>query len=157
MDWTQHGLVAMSLFGIGASLGSFLNVCLHRIPAGLSVSRPPSRCPRCLSRIGSRDNVPILGWLMLRGRCRACSLPISARYPLVEALCGGLPALAYLVDQSFSKVDPLEAGVGLMAAHCLVEMALAVAIIFMIAAAFDAVRARKGFPAAYDKPAIGSA
>jgi leader peptidase (prepilin peptidase) / N-methyltransferase len=69
---------------LGASIGSFLNVCIVRLPEGLSVVAPRSRCPRCGAAIGWRDNVPILSWLLLRGRCRGCALPISPLYPLVE-------------------------------------------------------------------------
>ena len=90
-------LVAWS-FALGASFGSFLNVVVYRLPAGLNLSRPKSRCPRCETPIRSGDNVPVLGWLRLRGRCRACGLPIAARYPLVEAAAGALLAgLALLV------------------------------------------------------------
>lgn len=71
---------------LGALLGSFLNVVIHRVPAGQSVVHPPSACPSCRTRIRPRDNVPVLSWLMLRGRCRDCAEPISRRYPLVEAL-----------------------------------------------------------------------
>jgi leader peptidase (prepilin peptidase) / N-methyltransferase len=68
----------------GASIGSFLNVCVYRLPEGESVVSPRSRCPECSTPIGWRDNVPVLGWLLLRGRCRNCATPISAQYPLVE-------------------------------------------------------------------------
>ncbi len=79
------------LFGL--VIGSFLNVVVHRVPAGLSVVRPPSRCPACETPIREGDNVPVVGWLLLRGRCRACQEPISARYPLVELGCGLLFAI----------------------------------------------------------------
>jgi leader peptidase (prepilin peptidase)/N-methyltransferase len=79
-------------FAVGASVGSFLNVCIHRIPEDLSVVSPASRCPRCKTPIAWYDNVPILSWLWLRGRCRHCAAPIAGRYPLVEAL-GGLLAV----------------------------------------------------------------
>jgi leader peptidase (prepilin peptidase)/N-methyltransferase len=69
---------------VGAALGSFLNVCLYRWPAGESVIRPRSRCPGCGKGIAWYDNVPIVGWLVLRGRCRSCGIPISIQYPLVE-------------------------------------------------------------------------
>lgn len=72
----------------GAVVGSFLNVVIARLPAGQSVVRPRSRCPRCLTPIAWYDNVPVLSWLVLRARCRHCRAPISARYPLVE-LAGG--------------------------------------------------------------------
>ncbi|ROP26829.1 prepilin peptidase [Pseudokineococcus lusitanus] len=69
---------------LGLLVGSFLNVVVHRVPAGESVVAPPSACPRCGHRLRSRDNVPVLSWLVLRGRCRDCRAPISVRYPLVE-------------------------------------------------------------------------
>jgi leader peptidase (prepilin peptidase)/N-methyltransferase len=71
---------------LGLAVGSFLNVVVHRVPRGESVVSPPSRCPRCASPIRARDNVPVISWLLLRGRCRHCGEPISARYPLVELL-----------------------------------------------------------------------
>ncbi len=77
---TLAGLV----FGLGACVGSFLNVVIYRLPAGISLLWPPSRCPKCGHKLGLTENIPILGWLMLRGRCRHCHTSISARYPLVE-------------------------------------------------------------------------
>ncbi len=86
-------LYALSaLFGLIA--GSFANVCIHRLPKGQSVVRPASRCPSCLTPIKFRDNIPVIGYLILRGRCRACGMPISPRYPAVEALNGFLYFLA---------------------------------------------------------------
>jgi leader peptidase (prepilin peptidase)/N-methyltransferase len=72
------------VFLFGAALGSFLNVCISRIPRGLSIVSPPSRCPGCGYRIAFYDNIPILSYLLLRGRCRGCGEPISLQYPLVE-------------------------------------------------------------------------
>ena len=72
----------------GLSIGSFLNVVAYRVPAGLSVVRPASACPGCGAEIRSRDNVPVLGWVMLRGHCRDCDMKISPRYPIVEAVTG---------------------------------------------------------------------
>jgi leader peptidase (prepilin peptidase)/N-methyltransferase len=77
----------------GLAIGSFLNVVVWRVPRGESVVRPPSSCPQCGNEIRPRDNVPVLGWLLLRGKCRDCGLPISARYPVVEALTGALFAV----------------------------------------------------------------
>lgn len=71
---------------VGAVIGSFLNVVIARVPQGMSVVHPPSRCPRCGAGIRWYDNVPVLSWLLLRGRCRRCRAPISPRYPAVEAL-----------------------------------------------------------------------
>jgi leader peptidase (prepilin peptidase) / N-methyltransferase len=81
---------------LGLLLGSFLNVVVHRVPRGESVASPPSACPRCGTRIAARDNVPVLSWLLLRGRCRSCRAPISPRYPLVEAGTAGLFAVVAL-------------------------------------------------------------
>ncbi len=75
-------------FLLGLVVGSFANVCIHRLPRGESVVRPPSRCPGCGALIKAYDNVPVLGWLLLGGRCRACRAPISWRYPAVEAANG---------------------------------------------------------------------
>ncbi|MBV9820872.1 MAG: prepilin peptidase [Actinobacteria bacterium] len=79
-------LVAVSVLGL--AIGSFLNVVIHRVPAGQSLVTPASRCPHCDAPIRARHNVPVLGWLVLRGRCADCAAPISARYPLVELLTG---------------------------------------------------------------------
>ncbi|MGL5034617.1 MAG: prepilin peptidase [Microcystaceae cyanobacterium] len=72
----------------GASVGSFLNVVAYRLPAGLSLIHPPSRCPQCFHPLGKTENVPVLGWLWLRGKCRWCKTPISSRYPIVEGITG---------------------------------------------------------------------
>ncbi|TCO45514.1 leader peptidase (prepilin peptidase)/N-methyltransferase [Kribbella antiqua] len=85
------------LFGL--AIGSFLNVVVHRLPRRLSLSSPPSQCPRCGTPILTRHNVPVLGWIVLRGRCAACKEPISVRYPLVEAGTGLVfAALAWRLD-----------------------------------------------------------
>jgi leader peptidase (prepilin peptidase)/N-methyltransferase len=70
---------------LGAIVGSFLNVVAYRLPRGESLAHPPSRCPNCGAPVKPYDNVPVLSWLLLRGRCRNCKEPISVRYPLVEA------------------------------------------------------------------------
>ena len=74
---------------LGLLVGSFLNVVIARVPAGESVVRPRSRCPRCGASIAARDNVPVVSWLLLRGRARCCGVPISVRYPLVEVVTAG--------------------------------------------------------------------
>jgi len=73
---------------LGLVVGSFANVCIHRLPRGQSVVHPPSRCPACGAGIKAYDNLPVVGWLLLSGRCRSCRAPISWRYPLVEAANG---------------------------------------------------------------------
>jgi len=72
------------VFFLGSAIGSFLNVVVYRLPAGLSLLWPPSRCPRCQHQLGPTENIPILGWLRLKGRCTNCKAAISPRYPLVE-------------------------------------------------------------------------
>lgn len=79
---------ALFVFALGAVVGSFLNVVIARVPRGESVVSPASRCPRCKSAIRWYDNVPVLSWIVLRGKCRDCGLPISPRYPMVELLVG---------------------------------------------------------------------
>src|SRR3954453_17291079 len=81
---------------LGAIIGSFLNVVAYRLPRHESLSHPGSRCPVCQTPIKPYDNVPVLGWLWLRGRCRACGAGISWRYPLVEAVTGLLCAACVL-------------------------------------------------------------
>jgi leader peptidase (prepilin peptidase)/N-methyltransferase len=70
---------------VGLVVGSFLNVVIWRVPRGESVARPASHCPACSAPVRPRDNVPVLSWVLLRGRCRDCAAPVSVRYPLVEA------------------------------------------------------------------------
>ncbi len=92
IDWYFTFIVFM----FGACLGSFLNVCIYRIPAELSVVKPRSRCPKCLTNLAWKDNIPILGWIFLRGKCRYCKEPISARYPSIELLTAILFTLVWL-------------------------------------------------------------
>ncbi|MFM9058730.1 MAG: prepilin peptidase [Planctomycetaceae bacterium] len=88
-------------------VGSFLNVVAHRVPRGETVVHGRSRCPSCAVTIRARDNVPVLGWLALRGRCRACGAAISPRYPLVEAACGGIATALALAEIALAPTgDP---------------------------------------------------
>ncbi|WP_165231276.1 prepilin peptidase [Aquisphaera insulae] len=91
-------ILGVIVFLIGAVVGSFLNVCIYRLPWEKSVIWPASHCPRCWNAIAAYDNIPILGWLILRGRCRRCGLSISPRYPLVEFLVGLLFVAVFVVD-----------------------------------------------------------
>ena len=88
---------------VGLAVGSFLNVVVWRVPRGESVVRPPSACPACGAPVRPADNVPVLSWLRLRGRCRDCSAPISPRYPLVEV---GTAALFVVMALRFG-LDPV--------------------------------------------------
>jgi leader peptidase (prepilin peptidase)/N-methyltransferase len=86
-------------FLLGAAVGSFLNVCIYRLPRGTSIVFPPSACPACGSRIAPCDNIPILGWLLLGGRCRSCKGRISWQYPAVELLNGLLTLFLFIKFQ----------------------------------------------------------
>lgn len=88
-------IVQITIFWLGAAIGSFLNVVVYRIPAGLSILWPPSRCPKCLHGLGAGENIPILGWLLLRGKCRHCQTTISSRYPIVEAATAIIFVIVY--------------------------------------------------------------
>ena len=90
MLWGLAAFTALWFLAVGASIGSFLNVVVYRVPRRMSLIRPPSHCPRCQTPIRRSDNLPVLGWLQLHGRCRSCGLPISARYPLIEAATSAL-------------------------------------------------------------------
>src|SRR6266404_8364824 len=83
---TQLPVACALMAVLGAMIGSFLNVVIHRLPREQSIVFPNSSCPRCQVQIKPYDNIPILSFLILRGQCRACAAPISARYPAVEAL-----------------------------------------------------------------------
>jgi leader peptidase (prepilin peptidase)/N-methyltransferase len=104
---------------LGATIGSFLNVVAYRLPRKESLIRPGSRCPGCGTAIKTYDNVPVLGWLLLRGRCRSCRAPISARYPIVEATTAALAAAVVLTKHSAADV-----ALGLVLVGVLVPTAL---------------------------------
>lgn len=113
------------MFGIGATafagglmIGSFLTVVAHRVPEGRSIVGPRSECPGCGTQIAARDNIPVLSWLMLRGRSRCCGQPISARYPLTELAVGALFLLIAVVLYD----DPGELALGLVFASTLVAV-----------------------------------
>jgi leader peptidase (prepilin peptidase) / N-methyltransferase len=89
-------LIEIFVVLLGLAFGSFLNVCIARLPRHESIAHPPSHCPRCGTPIRTRDNIPLLSYLLLRGRCRACHLPISWRYPAVEFATAALWLLCFL-------------------------------------------------------------
>lgn len=88
-------IFASAIFLLGLAFGSFLNVCIYRLPLGLSVVKPRSACPKCKQPIALYDNLPVLSWLILRGRCRHCQEKISSRYLLIEFLTGLLFLACY--------------------------------------------------------------
>jgi len=112
-------LVVPILVGVlGASIGSFLNVVIHRVPRGLSVVSPPSACPACGTRIRATDNIPVLSWLLLRGRCRACREPFSVRYAVIELVT----ALAFAGLAALAAPDIFTAPTAALAAAAVLEL-----------------------------------
>lgn len=96
---------------VGLVVGSFINVLIWRLPRGESVVHPPSHCPSCQHRLGARDLVPVLSWVLLRGRCRYCGSPVPASYPLVEAVTGAVFAALVAVH----GLHPRTAGYAILA------------------------------------------
>src|SRR5690606_18571076 len=84
-------------FAFGACAGSLINVLVYRMPRGISVITPPSACPKCNTRLRWRDNIPVFGWIVLRGKCRYCQAKISPEYPIVEAIVGFMFAAALAI------------------------------------------------------------
>ena len=93
----SYYLEILSVFAIGAMVGSFLNVCIHRMPINKSIIFPPSHCPKCGRALKWHENIPILSYVILLGRCSSCRKRISLRYPAVEILTGTLAVLLFIV------------------------------------------------------------
>ena len=133
LEWFT--LILVSLWG--ACVGSFLNVVIYRLPAGISVVSPPSRCPGCGTKLAAYDNVPVLGWLWLGGRCRTCKMKISVQYPLVElataVLFGGLTYAYY-----FTGLRPAFAGSGVAATWPVLAVHLTLIACMVAATMIDA-------------------
>lgn len=106
MSALQLTIIFLVVFAFGAVIGSFLNVCIYRIPAGQSVVRPRSCCPLCGTAIRWYHNLPILSWLLLQGKCAYCGASFSIRYPLVEAL-NGLLFVIFFYRFAFHPVTPV--------------------------------------------------
>ena len=106
MDKGLIGILACFSFGLGACIASFLNVVIWRVPRGESIVSPPSHCPKCNALIKWYQNIPILAWLALRGKCANCKAPISPRYILIEAL-GGLLFLAAFREYGLTIDTPV--------------------------------------------------
>ena len=130
-------MLCFAFFVFGAVVGSFLNVCIHRLPSGESVVFPASHCPHCRQPIRPYDNIPILSYLILHGRCRQCGSAISLRYPLVEVLAGLAAAAA------FSALG--------LSAHTLIRFAFLCALIVITFVDFE----HQIIPDAISLPGIG--
>jgi leader peptidase (prepilin peptidase) / N-methyltransferase len=107
---------------LGLTFGSFMTVAIYRVPAGESLVRPRSRCTRCGAPIRIADNIPVVSWLMLRGRCRACGARISPVYPLTELACGGLFVAVALVYEDPWRAVLLAPFAGLMVAISVIDI-----------------------------------
>lgn len=107
---------------LGLAFGSFMTVAIYRVPAGESLVRPRSRCPSCGAPIRSADNIPVISWLLLRGRCRACGVRISPVYPLTELACGGLFVAVALVYEDPWRAVLLAPFAGLMVALSVIDI-----------------------------------
>src|SRR5262245_12697780 len=102
--------VVLIAFLAGLAVGSFATAVAHRVPRGIAFAAQRSRCPACDAQIAARDNIPVLSWLLLRGRARCCGAPISPRYPLTELSVGLLFVATVLVYRD----DAAEAAIGLV-------------------------------------------
>jgi len=118
MSWFP---IAIALV-LGLAFGSFMTVAIYRVPAGESVIRPRSRCPSCGAPIRTADNIPVISWLMLRGRCRACGVRISAVYPLTELTSGVLFVAVALVYEDPWRAVLLAPFAGLMVAISVIDV-----------------------------------
>jgi leader peptidase (prepilin peptidase)/N-methyltransferase len=112
LEWIGQGLLGAWLFALGACVGSFLNVVVYRLPQGMDLAHPGSHCPNCGHAIRARDNLPLLGWLLLGGRCRDCRARISPRYYYVELFCALLFVLVAIFE-GIIATDGLRLGVRL--------------------------------------------
>lgn len=116
-------ILAAVLAGLsGAAVGSFLNVVVHRVPLGLSIVRPPSACPSCETPIRPRDNVPVVSYLLLRGRCRHCGARISPRYAAVELLAAALFAGSFLRTGDLEEAAFVAAASGVFVALAFIDL-----------------------------------
>ncbi|AFY72750.1 prepilin signal peptidase PulO-like peptidase [Synechococcus sp. PCC 7502] len=105
----------------GASIGSFLNVVIYRLPAGISILYPPSRCPSCFNRLKPIDNIPIIGWFLIKGKCRYCHQKVAWRYPLIEFLTA---LIFWLVTVNFITKPPLVIVGYCLFVSCLIALAV---------------------------------
>ena len=134
--------VLLLSFGFGSCWGSFIQACYYRIPRGISIVHPPSSCPNCNQHLKLWDNIPVLGWLCLRGRCRYCAIKVPFRYLWVEIACG---ALAVVLTQLYlhSSLTGPEAG-----------RLYAWAMLFLLLSKIDLSYGAVGFFALYILPAL---
>lgn len=149
IQWSFAATGLLFIFAFGCVCGSFINVLVYRLPKGLNVVTPPSACPHCDTRLTWRENLPVIGWLLLRGRCRFCKSRISPEYPLVEFFVGALfsiiwilwfmkPSLALLVGLNPDAWRPDFAFDGIARAWPMLLIVFALAGSFVAATLIDA-------------------
>ena len=141
-------LIAFTAFAFGLLLGSFLNVCIARLPKDESIMWPASRCPKCLAPIKFYDNVPVISFLLLRGRCRACRADISFKYPAVELLTGLVTAL-FAVKW---LANPVWLAAALLAAYVLIVVSVVDFETMLISDAFSLALFALGLAGSYFNP-----
>lgn len=141
-------VILLTVFVFGLLIGSFLNVCISRLPEGLSIVSPRSRCPKCLTPIKFYDNVPLLSFIALRGKCRHCRAPIPWRYPAVELLTALATTLLFLQW----RTEPLWLPAALAAVYLLLVVAFIDLETMMIADAFSYGLAGLGLAACFVNP-----
>lgn len=153
---------ACGLFGL--AVGSFLNVVIYRVPRKESVARPRSHCPNCDTQLASRDNVPVVSWVLLRGRCRSCQAPISGRYPLVELITAAAfvaMAVRFGADPALPAFLVLAAALVAISAidleHFIVPNRIVYPALFLIAPLLVAAAAADGVWASLGRAALGGA
>lgn len=148
-----HDIVTLLLIYctiLGVAVGSFLNVVIYRVPRHISIVRPRSACPNCSNPIANRDNVPVVSWILLRGRCRHCHSPITVRYPLVELATGALflltawrvgahlDLIAYLIlDASLLALALIDLEMLLLPRSIVYPTLIMVFVVLLISATFD--------------------
>jgi leader peptidase (prepilin peptidase)/N-methyltransferase len=119
---SEGWLRALVALPFGLVIGSFMTVAVHRLPKGESVVSPRSRCPSCGAQIGARDNIPVLSWLLLRGRCRRCGARISVEYPLLELVTAGLVVLTAVRYPNLWQAVLVGGLLGLMPGIALIDL-----------------------------------
>ncbi|KAF0126939.1 MAG: leader peptidase (prepilin peptidase) / N-methyltransferase [Elusimicrobia bacterium] len=144
----QEAIILIAPAVLGLIIGSFLNVCIARLPAGQSVVRPRSRCPSCGKLIRFYDNIPVLSFLLLGGKCRACSCRISLRYPVIEVLTGALTWLFFWKWVS----SPLWMAAALLAVYVLIVIAVIDLETMLIADLFSFLLGATGLAASLVNP-----
>lgn len=122
VDFFPMPLLTVFAFVLGSLIGSFLNVVIYRLPAGISVAWPRSRCPRCQHTLSPIELVPIVSWIVQRGRCKNCKAPISPRYPAVEALTAILFTVAALLHPVFPELVLIWAFIALLVALSFIDI-----------------------------------